>query len=57
MFLVKYKYASSQPDELSLKVGDIITHVSDCEPGWATGKVRIHTCFSPLQMLYIIKAP
>ena len=53
MFLVKYKYASSQPDELSLKVGDIIIHVSDCEPGWATGKVRNELVLSETAVLAI----
>lgn len=35
--LVEYEYLAQEPDELNLKVGDIITDVVRVQEGWCEG--------------------
>ena len=42
-FVVKHKYQAAQPDELTLKPGDVVVHVAAVEEGWAQGIVSFHS--------------
>ena len=38
--VVVYEYTAALPDELSLKVGDVITRVERMEGGWWRGELN-----------------
>ena len=38
--LVEYDYEAQHTDELTIRVGDVVTDLTPTEPGWMRGKLR-----------------
>jgi hypothetical protein len=38
--IVKFPYDKEQDDELSLKIGDVVTNITTVEEGWCEGTVN-----------------
>ena len=38
--LVEYDYEAQHTDELTIRVGDVVTDLAPTEPGWMRGKLR-----------------
>ena len=53
--VVVYDYTAQLPDELTLKVGDVITHVERLEGGWWRGTLGLMTGMFPDNFVKVSK--
>lgn len=54
---VLFEYQASASDELTFKVGDIITNVKNVEDGWCEGTLNGKTGMFPDNFVKVLKKP